>query len=882
MPKILVVEDSKSIREDICEILEFEGFDVIWAENGESGLKKAKTALPNLILSDISMPKLNGYQFLDQLKKSNTTELIPFIFLTGKNELPDLRKGMNMGADDYLVKPVNINELTKVVKSKLKKQQVIQDNIDELVEENEYSLKEAGRMAKIGYWRYIKKTDSHIWSDAIHKIYGTDPTKGVPKLDVFLSFFNDESRNKLTEAIMMLDTDGVPFDIELQIINLKNEERWIRSIGENLYNTKNEIIGRRGVSQDITEQKLIRNKIEKAQKMYRVLANNSSDLICLNELDSTFVYVSPSLKTLLGYDQSDLINRVVFDFIHNDDINSLKDTIQEKMFDLLKDEKKEKEINKAVNNPATYRVRHKEGHYIWFEFLISPVYENEKISHFITAGRDISQRVLAKQKIQNALKLLEKKEYSLRESSKMAKIGYFENDIKTGAYIWSDQVYHIFGLDPKNPVPPHEKLLELLDEESRKKVDQANFDHDTKGIPYDIEFKLINFKKKETWIRLMSQPIYNKQNKIIGRRGVGQDITEQKLTRTKIEKAEEMYRILTDHSNDIICMHETDGTFKYISPSVKNILGYEQSEYLGKKIFDLVHEDDTKSIKEVMHKRLFNNELSKPFSYRVLHKKGHFVWLEFFSSPVYKDNKLSHFVTYSRDITQWMLAKEEIQEYQTSLQKLTTEITLIEEKQKKEIASNIHDHLSQSLVISKMRINELKKKPLQKGIVEDLKFIEKNISDALKNSRKITYDLSPPVLYQLGIIDALNWLVEEVETTHKIKCIINSNVTTLILDDVKSILLYRSIQEVINNAVKYSNASHITLNINKNKLGLDILLNDNGTGFDTSTLNTHNHTGSGFGLFTVRERIRNIKGEFRIASEINKGTHVTFFIPLSI
>jgi len=102
------------------------------------------------------------------------------------------------------------------------------------------------------------------------------------------------------------------------------------------------------------------------------------------------------------------------------------------------------------------------------------------------------------------------------------------------------------------------------------------------------------------------------------------------------------------------------------------------------------------------------------------------------------------------------------------------------------------------------------------------------------------------------------------------------------LSDMKSILLYRSIQEVINNAIKYSNASLITLNLDKNQIGLDIVLTDNGLGFDTSLLNNHqNHSGSGFGLFTVQERIRNIQGRFTIASEINKGTVVKFFIPLS-
>jgi PAS domain S-box-containing protein len=1011
--KILVVEDSKIIREEICEILEFEGFKVICAENGAKGLKKAKVTLPNLIISDVSMPKLNGYQFLKELQKSSTTEAIPFIFLSGKTELPDLRKGMNMGADDYLIKPLNTEELIKVVKRKLKKQQVIQDNIDELVEENEYSLKEAGRMAKIGYWRYINQTDTLIWSDTIHEIYGTDPEKEVPEIDVIYAFFDEKSRNKLTEAEITLNTSEVPFDLELKLTNLKNEERWIRNIGEPLYNSKNEIIGRRGVSQDITEQKLTSNKIEKAEEMYRLLANNSNDLICLIELDNTFKYVSPSVKTLLGYEQTDFLGKQVFGIIHRDDLKALKNTIEQNM------------CSGAVNGAFSCRVRHKKNHYLWFEFLTSPVYEEEKISYFVISARDITQRMLAKQKIetsldllekkeyslkessrmakigyweydsvnasvtwsqylyhiiaadpsknpisrkkfvalfdeksqekleqatqnltsngipydlelkltnlrkeelwirnvaqpvynneneiigrrglfqditdtkeaqfelelsklkiQNSLNLLEKKEYSMSEASKMAKIGYLEDDIATDTFKWSEHLYQIFGFDPKKPVPSRKEIAMLYDLESQQKMAKATSNLDSKGIPFDLELKIINLRKEEVWTRIVVQPVYNKQNKIVGRRGVLQDITEQKLVRNKVAEAEEMYRILTDHSNDLICMHEPDGTFKYISPSMKYIIGYEQEELLNKKIFSILHHDDIEKLKNGLKEGLQNDTNIDPFQCRVLHKNGHFIWLKFLLSRVYKDNKISHFVSYARDITSWVLAKKEIQEYQTSLQGLTTEITLIEEKQKQNIASNIHDHLSQSLVISKMRIDELKRNPELKIIDKDLLFIEKNISEALKNSRKITYDLSPPVLYQLGIIDALEWLCEDVEVTHNIACTINSNIASIKLDDVKSILLYRSIQEVINNTIKYANATLITVDLNKTNLGLTIIVTDNGNGFNTNVLNNyHNHSGSGFGLFTIRERLQNIKGKFTISSIINSGTTVTFFIPLSL
>ncbi|MFD2528063.1 PAS domain-containing sensor histidine kinase [Polaribacter marinaquae] len=343
-----------------------------------------------------------------------------------------------------------------------------------------------------------------------------------------------------------------------------------------------------------------------------------------------------------------------------------------------------------------------------------------------------------------------------------------------------------------------------------------------------------------------------------------------------------MYRLLANNTSDLICLQEPDGTFKYISPSIENLLGYKQSDFIGKKILSIVHKDDLDSLFEAIDE-VNKNLKTEAHPFRAKHKNGDYIWLEFLSTPIYENDRISYFVTTARDITQWMLANIEINEYQSSLQKLTTELTLIEEKQKKEIASNIHDHLSQSLVISKMKINELKGNSKLEEIFEDLDFIETHIVDALENSRKITFELSPPALYQLGIIDTLYWLFENIENTYKIKCEIITNLDFVELDEASSILLYRSIQEVANNALKYAQASIITLEINKTNLGFWFVIKDNGVGFNTSKLkNLKNYSGSGFGLFTVQERIANINGVFSITSEKNLGTTVNFFIPLTI
>lgn len=134
--KILLIEDNLDVRENTAEILELADFNVTTAENGKVGVKLAKELLPDLIICDIMMPELDGYGVLHILSKSPETSTIPFVFLTAKAEKSDFRKGMNLGADDYLTKPFDETELMDVIEGRLKKS----DAIKSLYKESETSL----------------------------------------------------------------------------------------------------------------------------------------------------------------------------------------------------------------------------------------------------------------------------------------------------------------------------------------------------------------------------------------------------------------------------------------------------------------------------------------------------------------------------------------------------------------------------------------------------------------------------------------------------------------------------------------------------------------------------------------------------------------------
>lgn len=121
MKKILLIEDNPDIRENTAEILELAGYNVVTAPNGKTGVDLATKEVPDVIICDIMMPELDGYGVLHILSRKPATAAIPFIFLTAKTEKSDIRKGMTLGADDYLTKPFDDTELLNAVEARLKK-----------------------------------------------------------------------------------------------------------------------------------------------------------------------------------------------------------------------------------------------------------------------------------------------------------------------------------------------------------------------------------------------------------------------------------------------------------------------------------------------------------------------------------------------------------------------------------------------------------------------------------------------------------------------------------------------------------------------------------------------------------------------------------------
>lgn len=131
---LLIVEDELDVRENIEEILTVSGYKVITASNGRDAITKLLKEIPDLIISDITMPKMNGFELLEFVQRSKNLSHIPFIFLTARSSIQEVRSGMLKGADDYLTKPFKVSELLDMIEVRLKKAGIVKEQIAEMKE----------------------------------------------------------------------------------------------------------------------------------------------------------------------------------------------------------------------------------------------------------------------------------------------------------------------------------------------------------------------------------------------------------------------------------------------------------------------------------------------------------------------------------------------------------------------------------------------------------------------------------------------------------------------------------------------------------------------------------------------------------------------------
>lgn len=229
------------------------------------------------------------------------------------------------------------------------------------------------------------------------------------------------------------------------------------------------------------------------------------------------------------------------------------------------------------------------------------------------------------------------------------------------------------------------------------------------------------------------------------------------------------------------------------------------------------------------------------------------------------------------EIKKQILSTRKIQAQQTQLRRMSSQLTQTEERERKAIADNLHDSVTQSLAMSIARLRSIKdpSRPENMITIDETK---KLLEDSLANIRSLTFQLSSPILYDVGLEAALQWLCEDFSKKYGVEVrFMNSIHQDLPLDDTTKITLYRVTQELMTNIVKHAQAKNAIVMSSSRDGRWIICIEDNGIGFEALSINRSD----GFGLFSISERMNALGGLFQIDSSPGKGTRIRIEVPIS-
>ncbi len=220
MKKILLIEDDAVLRENTAELLELSNYNVFTASDGKKGVASAIENLPDIVVCDIMMPELDGYGVLENLSKNASTKYIPFIFLSAKTERKDVRKGMDLGADDYITKPFSEEELVSAIESRIAKAAILKEERENLAQGNLDDDSELRTLNDLKNFfddngqTFVYKKDATIYENGDNSNFIYLIIKGLVKCFKF-----DEQGKELTTALYKEDdlfgytsfTQNVPY-----------------------------------------------------------------------------------------------------------------------------------------------------------------------------------------------------------------------------------------------------------------------------------------------------------------------------------------------------------------------------------------------------------------------------------------------------------------------------------------------------------------------------------------------------------------------------------------------------------------------------------------------------------------------------------------------
>ncbi len=605
--RVLIVNDDQKVLALLSELLEYEGYEIARASNGGNALEVAQTFVPDVVISDVVMPILNGIELCRHLKADPQTAPIPVLLISGqRNEPDDTMEGLTAGADDYLAVPFR-NEEFLVKVARLAERRRVEKHYREIVEQAADIIYSRNME---GYITSINAAGARFFGKPVAEIVGHHLS----------SLIGNESASHDIEETRKY-SDSSPLRSNYYLKDHEGNGRYLEGVLTIERDREHRPTGIRGVVRDITERKLAERELRQSEERYRRLVELSPDAIIVHS-DGILVYVNPAAVKLWGATSADeLIGSSVLERVHPDYKEGADARIRE-----LQQSGTTTQLTELKQLRLNGDVIDVEVTGMWMVFQGQPAVQ--------AVIRDITERKRGREALRQT-------ETQLRTVVSSASLVLFALD-REGIFTLAEGE----GLKPLGLKPGELVGQSIFD--VYKDVPQilGNFKRALNGeaVAAIVDVGNLTFEGRYS-------PLTDENRNVIGVIGVATDVTENRKAQRAMQENEERYRELFENANDIIYTHDLVGNFTSLNRSGEKITGYSREEAAQMNIVNVLAPEFV-PVAQQMIARKTDDKAPTVYELEIITKGDCRVRLEVSTRLIYLDGKPVGVQGVGRDLTE--------------------------------------------------------------------------------------------------------------------------------------------------------------------------------------------------------------------------------------
>jgi PAS domain S-box-containing protein len=391
------------------------------------------------------------------------------------------------------------------------------------------------------------------------------------------------------------------------------------------------------------------------------------------------------------------------------------------------------------------------------------------------------------------------------------------------------------------------------------------------------------FRRKDggvIWVSITARSVRDEGGNLLHYEGIIEDITERKQAEKALRESEEKYRTLVEALPHAVAIIQ-DARVVFANRAAAEMFRVGTPEQLIDTDAVMCSVEREGKCLAAKDRERLTGAAATPGHYETTLQRtdGDSFPADVFVRPIVFSGRRAIQVAVI-DITERKRAEIELQRYQEQLRFLASELSLTEARERRRLATDLHDSIGQTLAMSKLKVDALRSEASSAVAANELRDVCNLLDRAIQDTRSLAFELSPPVLYELGIEAALESLVEQMQQVHGIPIKLLDDGRPKSLSEDTAVFCFRAVQELLINAVKHARPRKIEVSIRTEGSQIRITVVDDGTGFVPGEVFSREGRKRGFGLFSIRERLQLLGGSMKIDSKPRQGARVTLLAPV--